>query len=242
MTIASALDRIRIVLVRTTHPGNIGAAARAMKNMGVSRLYLVAPTSFPDPVADARASGADDLLRSAHVVSTLDEALTGTVFSAALTVRRREWSVPVGTAREAAPQLILHATGGEVALVFGTENSGLTNEEVGLCSMPVSIPANPAFSSLNLAAAVQLMCYELRLATGGELAVADTQQPLATFEEVEGFHRHLEQAMTESGFYDPANPKRLLPRVRRLFGRTRLEREEVNILRGILSALQRKPD
>lgn len=237
-----ALDRVRVVLMRTTHPGNIGAAARAMKTMGLSRLYLVEPVSFPDPVADARASGATDVLENARVVSSLPEALQGTVFSAAVTARRREWSVPVKYAREAATELTGYAEQGDVALVFGTEASGLTNDEVALCSMPVSIPANPAFSSLNLGSAVQLLCYELRVAALEPVVPPEATPALATFEEVEGFHRHLEQAMTDSGFYDPANPKRLLPRVRRLFGRIRLEREEVNILRGILSTMQRKPD
>jgi tRNA/rRNA methyltransferase len=237
-----ALDRVRVVLMRTTHPGNIGAAARAMKTMGLSRLYLVEPVSFPDPVADARASGATDVLEHARVVTSLPEALQGTVFSAAVTARRREWSVPVKYAREAAAELAGYAQQGEVALVFGTEASGLTNDEVALCSMPVSIPANPGFSSLNLGSAVQLLCYELRVAALEPVVPLETPLDLATFDEVEGFHRHLEQAMTASGFYDPANPKRLLPRVRRLFGRIRLEREEVNILRGILSTMQRKPD
>lgn len=239
---AAALDRVRIVLSRTSHPGNIGAAARAMKTMGLSRLYLIDPASFPDPVADARASGAADILEAARVVSTLDEALAGTILSGAVTARRRERSVPVRFAREAAPELAEYAAQGEVALVFGTETSGLTNEEVERCSFPVSIPANPAFSSLNLGAAVQILCYELRIATLAPAAQAEPLPDLANFEDIEGFHRHLERAMTASGFYDPANPKRLLQRVRRMFGRIRLEREEVNILRGILGALERKSD
>lgn len=237
-----ALDRIRVVLMQTSHPGNIGAAARAMKTMGLSRLYLVQPVSFPDPVADARASGATDVLEKARVVSSLPEALHGTVFSAAVTARRRERSVPIKFAREAAAELVGYAQRGEVALVFGTEASGLTNEDVALCSMPVSIPANPGFSSLNLGSAVQLLCYEMRIAALDPVAPRDENADLATFEEIEGFHRHLEQAMTDSGFYDPANPKRLLSRVRRLFGRVRLEREEVNILRGVLGSMQHKPD
>ncbi|NMG32211.1 RNA methyltransferase [Aromatoleum evansii] len=239
---AIALDRIRIVLSRTSHPGNIGAAARAMKTMGLGRLWLVDPASFPDPVAEARASGAGDLLAAARVVGSLEEALEGTILSAAVTARRRERSVPVRNAREAAPELVSFAAQGEVALVFGNETSGLTNEEVGLCSMPVTIPANPAFSSLNLGAAVQLLCYELRMAALDPVPPAEPLPDLAAFEEVEGFHRHLERAMTVSGFYDPANPKRLLQRVRRLFGRIRLEKEEVNILRGIISALERKAE
>lgn len=242
---AIALDRIRIVLSRTRHPGNIGAAARAMKTMGLSRLYLVSPLSFPDPVADARASGADDVLAGATVVGSLQEALQGSILSAAVTARRRERSVPVRGAREAAVEMLRFAAQGDVALVFGTEQSGLTNEEVELCSMPVTIPANPQFSSLNLGAAVQLLCYELRMAALAESAVVGGDEPmpnLASFDDIEGFHAHLERAMTDSGFYDPANPKRLLQRVRRLFGRIRLEREEVNILRGIIGALERKSD
>lgn len=240
MNSAIALDRIRIVLSRTSHPGNIGAAARAMKTMGLGRLWLVAPASFPDPVAEARASGAGDLLAAARVVGSLEEALEGTILSAAVTARRRERSVPVRNAREAAPELVSFADKGEVALVFGNETSGLTNEEVALCSLPVTIPANPAFSSLNLGAAVQLLCYELRMAALDPVPPAEPLPDLAAFEEIEGFHRHLERAMTVSGFYDPANPKRLLQRLRRLFGRIRLEKEEVNILRGIISAFESK--
>lgn len=242
---AIALDRIRIVLTRTRHPGNIGAAARAMKTMGLSRLYLVAPESFPDPVANARASGADDVLAAATVVQTLAEALQGTVMAGALTARRRERSVPVRNAREGATELLAYTAQGEVALVFGTESSGLTNDEVELCSMPVTIPANPDYSSLNLGAAVQILCYELRMASAGGVVsarVSDDAASVATFDEVEGFYSHLEGAMIRSGFYNPDNPKRLMQRVRRLFGRTRLEREEVNILRGILGAFESKSD
>ncbi len=237
-----ALDRVRIVLVRTSHPGNIGAAARAMKVMGLGRLVLVAPHSFPDPVADARASGAGDVLAAARVVATVEEALEGCVLTAAITARRRERSVPVRAARDAALELVSYCGAGDVALVFGTETSGLTNEEVELCAMPVSIPTNPDFSSLNLGAAVQVMCYEMRMAAADPAVPQPPEAVPASFEEIEGFHAHLERAMQASGFYDPANPKRLLQRLRRLFGRIRLEREEVNILRGIVSALERKPD
>jgi tRNA/rRNA methyltransferase len=239
---AVALERIRIVLSRPVHPGNIGAAARAMKTMGLARLYLVEPASFPDRVADARATGAGDVLANARVVASLGEALDGTILSAAITARRRERSVAVRGAREAAPELVAFAAQGDVAVVFGTETSGLTNEEVERCSMPVAIPANPTFSSLNLGAAVQVLCYELRMAALAPKPPAEPLPELASFEEIEGFHRHLERAMTASGFYDPANPKRLLQRLRRLFGRVRLEKDEVNILRGILAALERKPD
>ncbi|MCB1915417.1 MAG: RNA methyltransferase [Rhodocyclaceae bacterium] len=237
---AAALDRIRIVLTRTSHPGNIGAAARAMKTMGLGHLVLVRPESFPDPVADARASGAIDVLEHARVVGSLEEALHGTVLACALTARRRELATPARWAHEAAIEAAATTAAGEVALVFGNETSGLSNEELALCQVPVMVPANPAYSSLNLGAAVQLMCYELRMAAiaPGE-APYQSGQP-ASFDEVEGFFGHLEQAMIGSGFHDPANPRRLMARIRRMFGRIRLEREEVGILRGLLAALERK--
>ena len=242
MNSALALDRVRIVLSRTSHPGNIGAAARAMKTMGLSQLWLVAPQEHPSREAWARASGAIDVLDAAHVVPTLQEALAGTVLSAAVTARRRELSLPRMHAREAAVELLQHTAAGEVALVFGNETSGLTNEEVALCGMPVSIPANPDYSSLNLGAAVQLLCYELRMSALAPQAPSDPLPQLATHDEVEGFFAHLERASTQSGFHDPANPKRLLPRLRRMFGRIRLEREEVSILRGLLTSFERKVD
>ena len=235
-----ALDRIRVVLSRTSHPGNIGAAARAMKNMGLRDLWLVAPESFPDEVATARASGAADLLESARVVGTLQDALADTVFSAALTARRRELSLPRMQARDAARELVARSSDGIVALVFGNETSGMTNEEVGLCSLPVTIPTDPDFSSLNLGAAVQVLSYELRMAAFGEAAAApaDLQAKPATHADFEGFMGHLERVVTASGFHDPANPKRLLPRMRRLFNRVRLEKEEVAILRGMLTTFE----
>ena len=235
-----ALDRIRVVLSRTSHPGNIGAAARAMKTMGLRDLWLVAPEAFPDEVATARASGAADLLESARVVGTLQEALADTVFSAALTARRRELSLPRMQARDAARELVARSGDGIVALVFGNETSGMTNEEVGLCSLPVTIPTDPDFSSLNLGAAVQVLSYELRMAAFGEAAAApaDLQAEPATHADFEGFMGHLERVVTASGFHDPANPKRLLPRMRRLFNRVRLEKEEVAILRGMLTTFE----
>lgn len=235
-----ALDRIRVVLSRTSHPGNIGAAARAMKTMGLRDLWLVAPESFPDEVATARASGAADLLESARVVGTLQEALADTVLSAALTARRRELSLPRLQARDAARELVARSRDGIVALVFGNETSGLTNDEVGLCSLPVTVPTDPDFSSLNLGAAVQVLSYELRMAALGEAVTTPLDVPAepATHADFEGFIAHLERAVTASGFHDPANPKRLLPRMRRLFNRVRLEKEEVAILRGMLTTFE----
>ncbi|MCB1954360.1 MAG: RNA methyltransferase [Rhodocyclaceae bacterium] len=240
MNSGPTLDHVRIVLSRTSHPGNIGAAARAMKTMGLHRLVLVRPESFPDPIADARASGAVDVLERARVVDSLEEALEGTVMVAAMTARRRELATPARWAREAAVEAAAVARAAEVALVFGNETSGLSNEELGLCHMPVMIPANPDYSSLNLGAAVQLMCYELRVAAADPGAAPFMAGQAASFEDVEGFYEHLQRLMVAREFLDPENPRKLMPRIRRLFGRIRLEREEVGILRGLLSALEKK--
>ena len=232
---------IRIVLVRTSHPGNIGAAARAMKTMGLTRLYLVAPDKFPDPVADARATGALDVLAAATVCETLEEALGGTVHAAALSARRRELPHAVRDARQAAGELVAHGRNGEVALVFGTEMAGLSNADAGLCREFVTIPANPDYSSLNLGSAVQVMAYEVRMAVLDSIAAPrPAPEPVrepARFEDIENLFRHLETTMTETGFLDPAQPKRLMPRLRRLFARAGLEKEEVNILRGFLTSV-----
>lgn len=233
------LARIRIVLSHPSHPGNIGGAARAMKTMGLSRLVLVNPKVFPDPAAEARATGATDVLAGARVVDSLEEALAGTVLVAALTSRRRDLMAPVRWARDAAAELVAATLQGDVALVFGNETSGLSNEELALCRMPVMIPANAEFASLNLAAAVQVLCYELRLAALAPQAPPQTVLEAAPHDDVERLMQHFERAMTVSGFLDPAQPRRLMPRLRRLFARTGLEREEVNILRGMLSALER---
>lgn len=235
------LGRVRVVLCRTSHPGNIGAAARAMKTMGLSRLVLVTPKHFPDPQAEAMASGATDLLENARVCATLAEALEGTSFATALTARRRELGVEPLWAREAAAELAAGAASGEVALVFGNEASGLSNEEVALCRRWAMIPTSADFTSLNVAAAVQLLCYELRMATEG----AGPPPPvlgagaLASHEEVEGLMGHLERAAVGSGFLDPLQPKRLMPRMRRMFARAGLEKEEVAILRGMLAAFEK---
>lgn len=240
---ASPLDRIRIVLSHTSHPGNIGAAARAMKTMGLSRLVLVNPHHFPDPQAEAMAAGATDVLERAQICSSLEEALAGTSFATAMTARRRGLAVEPLWAREAAAELAVLARNAEVAIVFGNETAGLSNEEVSLCMRWAKIPSDPEWSSLNLAQAVQVVCYELRMAAvdaGAPPAITDAGQP-ATHEEVEGLMGHLERAAVGSGFLDPAQPKRLMPRMRRLFSRARLEREEVAILRGMLAAFETGP-
>jgi tRNA/rRNA methyltransferase len=232
------LDRIRVVLSHPSHPGNIGAAARAMKAMGLSQLVLVNPKAFPDAQADAMAAGATDVLVAARVATSMQEALSGTQFAVALTARRRELAVPPLWVRDAAAELIRQE--GDVAIVFGNETSGLSNEELSLCGRWAMIPVNPEFSSLNLAAAVQVMCYELRLAAEhpGQLPAISGAGLPASHDEVEHLVVHLERAAIRSGFLDPAVPKRLIPRMRRLFARAVIEKEEVNILRGLLAALE----
>jgi tRNA/rRNA methyltransferase len=233
------LSHIRIVLSHTSHPGNIGAAARAMKTMGIVSLYLVNPKKFPHAEAEARAGGAADVLHGARVCSSLSEALQGTVHALAVSARRRELAYASTDARSAAQALVAAAREGEVAMVFGTEMSGLTNDEILQCRAAAHIPADPGYSSLNLAAAVQVMAYEARMAAlGAPMAVPGESEP-ARHEDVENFYVHLEQSLLASGFLNPANPKRLLPRLRRLFGRARLEQEEVNILRGMLNSFRK---
>jgi tRNA/rRNA methyltransferase len=233
-------DRIRVVLSHPSHPGNIGAAARAMKTMGLSRLVLVNPKEFPHAQADAMAAGATDLLVQAKVVDSMSVALQGTVLAVALTARRRELATPALWARDAAAEVVQAAATGEVALVFGNETSGLSNDELGLCRRWATVPVAPDFSSLNLAAAVQVMCYELRLAAldPGSPPVISGAGKVASHEEVEGLVAHIERAAIGSGFLDPASPKRLIPRMRRLLARAVPEKEEINILRGMLAALE----
>jgi tRNA/rRNA methyltransferase len=238
---AASLDRIRIVLSHPSHPGNIGAAARAMKTMGLSSLYLVRPRYFPDAQADAMAVGATDLLASVRVVDSLAEALAGTISATALTARRRELATEPLWARQAASELVVATGDGDVAVVFGNETAGLSNEELAMCRRWALIPTSADFRSLNLAQAVQVVAYELRLAAldpGLPPAVTDAGEP-ASHEEVEALVAHLERAAVGSGFLDPAQPKRLMPRMRRLFWRARIEKEEVNILRGMLASFEK---
>lgn len=241
----NALNNIRVVLSHTSHPGNIGAAARAMKTMGLERLYLVNPKTFPDQVADARAAGASDVLENARVCATLDEALAGTVLAVAVTARRRDLSHEMLPAHQAASRMLELALQGEVALLFGTEMSGLSNAELDKCQLLATIPANPEFTSLNLASAVQILAYELRMALLNLASLGEAETPAAktfdaaSFEDVEWFYQHLERTMIATGFLDPACPGRLMQRLRRLFARARPEKEEVNILRGILTSVEK---
>jgi tRNA/rRNA methyltransferase len=233
------LENIRIVLSRPSHPGNIGAAARAMKTMGLSRLYLVQPRKFPHPEAHAMSAGCTDVLDSAQVCDTLPQALQGCSLAIGMTARRREISHPVVFPREAAHLALEQEQ--EVALVFGNETSGMSNDEIILCQRLAHIPANPEYSSLNLAAAVQIMAYELRMTaetplhkTGGKAA------KMATHDEIEGFYSHLQHTLIDIEFLNPAMPGRLMSRLRRLFTRAGFQQEEINILRGILKAVNEK--
>ena len=211
-----------------------------MKTMGLSRLTLVAPKSFPDAEATARASGATDVLEQATVCATLEEALRDSVLVAGMTARRRDLAAPFHWAREGAAELVAGTQQGtrDVALLFGNETAGLSNDELARCQLGIMIPANAEYSSLNLGAAVQLMSYELRLAAQAPGEPPRGEFAPATGEEIEGLHAHLERVAIATGFLDPAQPKRLMPRLRRLFARARLEHEEVSILRGFLSTVE----
>lgn len=246
------LGRVRVVLVNTSHPGNIGGAARAMKNMGLHQLVLVDPQRFPDDNATARASGADDVLRDARIVGTLEEAIGDCVLVMGTSARDRRIPWPVVDPREAADMVLDQLAvqeDAQIALVFGREDSGLTTEELQRCQFHVHIPSMPDFSSLNLAAAVQVLAYELRmqgLAREGQstkmhkLETTNRQaNVLVTADEMERYFQHLEQVLIEIGFHDPQKPRQLMPRLRRLYGRVQIDQVEMNILRGILTETQK---
>ncbi len=233
------LPQVRIVLVQTSHPGNLGAVARAMKVMGLSDLALVDPKCEIDDEARARASGAVDVLENARICASLDEALADTILAAACTSRRRDLPHPAYTPRQAAPELLKTAQSGPVAVVFGSETFGLSNEQLMRCRWLLNIPTNPDYASLNLGAAVQVLAYELRC------TLEDAVLPLPEFELAphaaqESLLSEMEKVLVEIEFLDPANPKRLMPRLRRFFARAGLEKEEVAIWRGILNAAKKQ--
>lgn len=244
----SVFTRLRFILVQTSRAGNIGALARAMKTMGFCDLVLVeprCPDALSDPEAIAFASGAQDVLAGARIVSSLAEALEGCNFAAAVSARLREFSPPVWTPRQFAGHV---AQQGELrpALVFGNERFGLPNQLVEQCNVLINIPANPAYSSLNLAQAAQVLAYECRVAAqdGQQLPAGAIgfQGDAASLAQIDGMYQHLEQALVAVGFLDAGNPKKLMPRLKRLFARTQLETEEVNILRGIARHIMKQRD
>ena len=232
--------QVRIVLSHPSHPGNVGASARAMKTMGFTDLVLVRPRHFPDPDATAMAAGAADVLAQARVVDTLEAALADCTLAAGFSARGRDLSHPPALLREAAAAILEAATRGRAALVFGNETSGLSNEELLRCQKLVHIPANPAYSSLNLAASVQVACYELAVAASAHGRPPSGGGEAATGEDLQGLFAHIEAAARESGYVDPESPGRLMERMRRLFARSSLERSEVRALRGMLAAFERK--
>lgn len=237
---SNPLQGIRVVLSHPSHPGNVGAAARALKTMGLTRLVLVNPRRFPDPQAEARASNALDVLRGTRVCASLAEALAGTSMAVATVSHGYAMSHEMVDCREAAARAVaLASAGAEVALVFGTEKDGLAAEEVMDCNLLAHIPANADYSSLNLAAAVQVFAYELRMAAGAPLPVSDLPLP-ASHESIERLHVHLEEVLVALGYFDPAHPKKLRERLRRLVARAALEEEEVNVVRGFLKQVLRR--
>jgi len=236
----SALSEIRIVLSHPSHPGNIGAAARVMKNMGLSQLYLVNPADFPCAEATSLASGADDILAKSVVVNDLDTALVGSQLVVASSARLRNMPWPLKSIRTLAPMMVSQAATTGVALIFGNEQSGLSNDELARAHYHCTIDTNPAFSSMNLASAVQICCYELRVAAYGEGVVEQVRQNLAAAEQQAQLMQHLEQSLIDIGYLNPQNPGKLMHRLRRLLNRAQLEVEEVNILRGICKAMSKQ--
>jgi len=232
-------DNIRIVLVNTSHPGNIGGVARAMKNMGLSRLYLVQPKQFPDEQANWRAASAGDILEKAVVVDNLDEAIGDCQFVVGTSARERRIPWPLLDVRQAAEQVAVHAVQEQVAIMFGREDRGLTNDELRSCNLHLNIPTSKDYSSLNLAMAVQVVCHEIHMLSARD-ALPETAEDqwdtgFSTREDMERFFTHLEQTLVDIEFLDPAAPRQLMPRLRRLYSRVRLDDMEVSILRGILT-------
>ncbi len=241
------LSNIKIVLVETSHPGNIGAVARAMKNMCISELVLVAPKTFPNADATSRASGADDILASAVLCNTLQEAIADCQIVIGASARSRTISVPEESPRTCAERLASVAQDNKVAILFGRENSGLKNHELDLCQTLLTIPSNAEYSSLNIAAAVQVVCYELLLASKIDTPkIKELAVPLANSAQMESFYQHLYQALNEIGFINLDKSTSIMRRLRRIYHRAKLDTKELDILRGILkkstAILQQRDD
>lgn len=236
-----SLDNVRIVLVNTSHPGNIGSVARAMKTMGLSKLYLVDPVNPIDSHASALAAGATDVLGNAVEVTKLEEAISDCSLVIGTSARSRTLSWPMVEPKECGEKLVAGSQSGEVALVFGRENSGLTNDELQLCNYHVCIPANPEYSSLNLAMAVQTLSYEIRMShlAGVEAQAQEKEANYPSSEQMELFYQHLEKTLSETGFVLKKHPGQVMTKLRRLFNRARPEEQELNILRGILTSIDK---
>ncbi len=239
----NALSNIRIVMVNTTHPGNIGAAARALKNMGLSKLVLVEPKEFPAEKAVWRAAGALDVLDDVDVVGSLDEAIADCSLVVGTSARERRIPWPLLTPRECGDKAWAEAKQHKVAVLFGREDRGLTNEELQKCHFHVHIPANEEYSSLNIAAAIQVICYEIRMSfltdkEGKAPHFDDWDVPPAQQKDLELYYAHLEETLGKLGFLDIKNPRQTVTRLRRLYNRIRLDQMEIGILRGILTSIQ----
>ena len=236
------LNSVKVVLVGTTHPGNIGATARAMKNMGILDLALVEPKEFPSDVATFRSKAAKDILEKAAVHTSLEEAISECELVVGTSARGRTVPWPVLSPREAAEEMHKSSLNGKVAIVFGREDRGLTNEELGLCNFHVHIPSDPEYSSLNLSQAVQILAYEIRLSYLQDLHVNEDywDVDLANNEQTERLISHMDELMQEVDFYDVENPRKLLVRVRRFFKRSKIDVMEANIFRGLFATIQKK--
>lgn len=236
-------DNISVIMINTTHPGNIGAAARALKNMGLSKLVLVDPKEYPTAKATWRAAGATDVLEQVEVVSTLDEAIAdcGLVIGTSARERRIPW--PLLTPRECGDRVCEESKKHKIAILFGREDRGLTNEELQKCHYHVHIPSNPDYSALNIAAAIQVIVYEIRMSAvapenGQPLSFDDWDMPRAKNEALEHYYTHLEETLAKLKFLDPDNPRQTVTRLRRLFNRIRMDEMELSILRGMLTSIQ----
>ena len=236
------LNTVKVVLVGTTHPGNIGAAARAIKNMGIFNLALVKPKEFPSDIAIYRSKAAKDILENAEIYETLKDAIAGCKLVVGTSARARSVPWPVFNPRDAAEEMRKISKQGNVAIVFGREDRGLTNDELGLCNFHVHIPSDPKYSSLNLSQAVQILAYEIRLAYSRDEVISEVKWDvdLANNEQTERLIDHMEELMQDVEFYDVENPRKLLLRVRRFFKRSKIDVMEANIFRGLFSAIQKR--
>ena len=236
------LNTVKVVLVGTTHPGNIGASARAIKNMGIFNLALVKPKEFPSDIAIYRSKAAKDILENAEIYESLEDAIAGCKLIVGTSARARSVPWPVFNPRDAAEEMRKISKQGNVAIVFGREDRGLTNDELGLCNFHVHIPSDPKYSSLNLSQAVQILAYEIRLAYSRDEVISEVKWDvdLANNEQTERLIDHMEELMQDVEFYDVENPRKLLLRVRRFFKRSKIDVMEANIFRGLFSAIQKR--
>jgi tRNA (cytidine32/uridine32-2'-O)-methyltransferase len=234
------LKNIRIVLINTFHPGNIGAAARALKNMGLSNLYLVDPVDFPHAEATSRAAGAQDVLDSATVVSSLDDAIKDCQLVIGTSARNRTFDLPLLDAKQSANKILGEAQHGNIAILFGRESKGLLNEELSLCNFHMFIPTNPQYPVLNISQAIQIVCYEIWLAN--EQPSADTEATFPAHQDMGYFYQHLEQVLRKAHFLIPQHEGRAMQKLQRFFNRARPETEELGMLRGVLSSIEKRID